>query len=102
MEKVADIVAQHQAEQPDVQVQCLPEMGLHPQLFQVLRSREIETQLGQVQMNCEMCEFRLAVQGTRQLGMGMSMAMGTTSITTVSSTPYATPTQYHDRIWQIP
>lgn len=60
MEKIFDISAQQQALNPEIQVTCLPEMGFHPQLFQVLRQREIETQLGQVQMNCELCKFRLA------------------------------------------
>ncbi len=101
MEKVADIVAQHQAEQPDVQVQCLPEMGLHPQLFQVMRSREIETQLGQVQMNCEMCKFRLAA-GDPAAGHGHEHGHGHHEHNHGQPDPYATPTQYHDRIWQIP
>jgi sirohydrochlorin cobaltochelatase len=35
-------------------------MGMHPQLFGLVRDREIETQLGQVNMNCELCKFRLA------------------------------------------
>lgn len=60
VKKIYDITAQQQTQFPDINISCLPEMGLHPQLFRVLRSREIETQLGQVQMNCEMCKFRLA------------------------------------------
>ncbi|GET37107.1 sirohydrochlorin chelatase [Microseira wollei] len=60
VKKICDITAQQQEQYPDIAMTCLPEMGLHPQLFSVLREREIETQLGQVQMNCEMCKFRLA------------------------------------------
>ncbi|MFB2923927.1 sirohydrochlorin chelatase [Aerosakkonema funiforme] len=59
VKKIFDITAQQQEQYPDIAMTCLPEMGLHPQLFRVLREREIETQLGQVQMNCEMCKFRL-------------------------------------------
>lgn len=59
MKKIADITAQQQELCPDVTIASLPEMGLHPRLFHVLREREIETQQGQVQMNCEMCKFRL-------------------------------------------
>lgn len=63
VKKIFTITAQEQAQYPDISMVCLPEMGLHPQLFQVMRDREIETQLGQVQMNCEMCKFRLAAVG---------------------------------------
>lgn len=60
VKKIVTITAQQQEQHPDISMICLPEMGLHPHLFQILREREIETQLGQVQMNCEMCKFRLA------------------------------------------
>ena len=70
VKKIFDITAQQQELYPSLSISCLPEMGLHPQLFHVLRDREIETQLGQVQMNCEMCKFRLAAigQGGHQHG----------------------------------
>lgn len=60
VKKIFDLTAQQQEQYPDISMTCLPEIGLHPQLFSLLREREIETQLGQVQMNCEMCKFRLA------------------------------------------
>jgi sirohydrochlorin cobaltochelatase len=60
VKKIFDIALQQQELYPDIYISCLSEMGLHPQLFSVLRTREIETQMGQVQMNCEMCKFRLA------------------------------------------
>lgn len=60
VKKIFEVTAQQQSQHPDIEMTCLPEMGLHPQLFSILRDREIETQLGQVQMNCEMCKFRLA------------------------------------------
>ncbi|MGF1536740.1 MAG: sirohydrochlorin chelatase [Elainellaceae cyanobacterium] len=102
MEKIADIAAQQQAEYPHIQVQCLPEMGLHPQLFRVLRSREIETQLGQVQMNCEMCKFRLAA-GEASHGHHHHGHHGHHhGHDHGQPDPYAIPAQYHDRIWQIP
>jgi sirohydrochlorin cobaltochelatase len=70
MEKVFAIAQEHQAAHPGIETLCLPEMGLHPRLFEVLRQRELETQLGQVQMNCEMCKFRIAA--AEQLGTGHS------------------------------
>jgi sirohydrochlorin cobaltochelatase len=60
VKKIFEVTAAQQAEYPGTELVCLPEMGLHPRLFEVLRQRELETQLGQVQMNCELCKFRLA------------------------------------------
>jgi sirohydrochlorin cobaltochelatase len=70
VKKIVNITAQQQELYPDISMVCLPEMGLHPQLFSVLREREIETQLGQVQMNCEMCKFRLAALQNGHSGHG--------------------------------
>ncbi len=76
-------------------------MGLHPQLFSVLREREIETQLGLVQMNCEMCKFRLAAAGNNssahEHGHHHHHDHSHPAID-----PYADIAQYHQRIWQTP
>lgn len=64
VKKIFDITAQQQELSPNISITCLPEIGLHPQLLSILREREIETQLGTVQMNCEMCKFRLAAVAT--------------------------------------
>ncbi len=63
VKKIFDITTQQQEQFPDISMTCLPEMGIQPQLLSILREREIETQLGQVQMNCEMCKFRMAAVG---------------------------------------
>ncbi len=63
VKKIMEITQQQQAAHPDQLVTYLPEMGSHPQLMQILRDRELETHLGQVAMNCEMCKFRLAAGG---------------------------------------
>lgn len=63
VKKILDITQREQAAHPEQLVSYLPEMGGHPQLMQILRDREIETHLGQVAMNCEMCKFRLAAGG---------------------------------------
>lgn len=60
VKKIFDITAQQQEQYPEIQMTCLPEMGIQQELLHLLREREIETQLGEVQMNCEMCKFRLA------------------------------------------
>lgn len=60
VKKIFNIAAQQQEQYPDISIQTLPEIGLQTELLTVLREREIETQLGEVKMNCEMCKFRLA------------------------------------------
>ena len=111
VKKIFDITAQQQEQFPDISMTCLPEMGIHPTLLSVLREREIETQLGQVQMNCEMCKFRLAAaaNGTGHThthdhhhhGHGHHHDHGHGhSHATVD--PYADLEQYHHKIWQAP
>lgn len=104
VEKIFDISAQQQAAHGDIQITCLPEMGLHPALVQVLRQRELETQLGEVQMNCELCKFRLASlngeephshshdHGHHHHGHDHGHA-------TINVDKEA---DYHNRIWQVP
>jgi sirohydrochlorin cobaltochelatase len=120
VKKIFNITAQQQELHPDISMVYLPEMGLHPQLFQVLREREIETQLGQVQMNCEMCKFRLAAVGpgehhhhghdhshehshSHDHSHGHEHSHGHDhGHTHPANDPYAEPEQYHQRIWQVP
>jgi sirohydrochlorin cobaltochelatase len=121
VKKIFNITAEQQELYPNLSLVCLPEMGLHPQMFQVLREREIETQLDQVQMNCEMCKFRLAAvaQGAAghshdhhphshdhphpEHGHSHSHAHSPEHGHSHSGDdPYAEPEQYHQRIWQVP
>jgi sirohydrochlorin cobaltochelatase len=110
VKKIFDITAQQQEQYPDISITCLPEMGIQPRLLSVLREREIETQLGQVQMNCEMCKFRMAA-------FGNSAAHGHShdhhhhhahghhhehNHSHPTPDPYADLEQYHQRIWQAP
>lgn len=60
MEKIVAISQAEQEQHPDIQISCLPHIGIQPMLFSLIREREIETQLGTVAMNCEMCKFRLS------------------------------------------
>ena len=99
MEKIFNITAQQEEQYPDIDFTCLPEMGIAPQLLQVIREREIEAQLGQVAMNCEMCKFRLAaVDGEAH----EHHAYGHHHHHHSDSDPYAKPEDYHQRIWQTP
>jgi sirohydrochlorin cobaltochelatase len=120
VKKIFEIAADQQRWYPGVEIVCLPEMGLHPQLFQVLREREIETQLGQVQMNCEMCKFRLAAltnngqdhnhspshshAHSHDHGHGHDHHSHSHSHSHDHGVvdPYANPEDYHRKIWQAP
>lgn len=97
VKKIFDVTAQQQEQYPHISMTCLPEMGLHPQLFSVLREREIETQLGQVQMNCEMCKFRLASVEHHHHEHHHHHDHHHASVD-----PYANVEAYHQRIWQVP
>lgn len=106
VKKIFDITAQQQEQYPDISITCLPEMGIHPTLFSVLREREIETQLGQVQMNCEMCKFRLAAaasgNGHTHAGDSGHHHHHNHDHDHTAVDPYADLDQYHHRIWQTP
>jgi sirohydrochlorin cobaltochelatase len=109
MEKIGAIAAQQQALTPYVEIVTLPEMGIHPQLLRVLRDREIETQLGQVAMNCEACKFRLAAKGDTNHSHGHHHDHAHHghdhhghNHEHSAPDPYAQPEKYHQRIWQVP
>jgi sirohydrochlorin cobaltochelatase len=112
VKKIFNITAQQQEQYPEISMTCLPEMGIQPQLLSVLREREIETQLGQVQMNCEMCKFRQAavVNGVGQTHSHEHHHHHHThdhhhhghSHVHAASDPYEDLEQYHQRIWQAP
>lgn len=105
VKKIFDTTAQQQEQYPEIATTCLPEMGLHPQLFAILRDRETETQLGQVQMNCEMCKFRLAATASGY-GDSHSHSVGTHDHhhghSHADFDPYQNLEQYHQKIWQAP
>lgn len=108
MEKIEAIATQQQALYPNIEVATLPEMGIHPQLLRILRDREIETQLGQVAMNCEMCKFRIVAAGDDGHGHHHGHHHGHNHEHHhghhhgSNPDPYAEPEKYHKRIWQVP
>lgn len=99
VKKIFDQTAQEQQQHPEIPLYCLPEMGLHPTLFSVLRERELETHRGQVQMNCEMCKFRLAAAQNHP-GHGHDHSHPHNHSHHGLNTDRET--DYHQRIWQIP
>ncbi|HIK30397.1 MAG TPA: sirohydrochlorin chelatase [Oscillatoriales cyanobacterium M59_W2019_021] len=106
VKKIFTISEEQQAQFPDIEVVCLPEIGIVPELMQVVRDREIETQTGQVQMNCEACKFRRAF-----VSEGHSHGHDHNHHhehhhhhhhDEPPIDPYADPASYHQRIWQAP
>lgn len=61
VKKIFDICAQLQEQYSDIEILNFPGIGLAPELFFIIRQRELESQLGQPQMNCEMCKFRITL-----------------------------------------
>ena len=109
VKKIFDITAQQQEKYPHISMTCLPEMGSHPKLLELLREREVETQLGEVKMNCEMCKFRLVTVTNREHSHGHyhhhhdhSHLRNIPEHSHSVVDPYAEPEQYHQRIWQVP
>ena len=123
VKKIFQISAEQEEQYPHTSITCLPEMDIQPQLLALLRQREIETQVGQVQMNCEMCKFRLAAlengggahhhhhdhnhghdhQHDNGNGHGHGNGSGHGhGHSHAAEDPYADPEQYHKRIWQAP
>ncbi len=111
VKKIFTITEEQRAAFPDIAIQSLPEMGIQPELLALVREREIETQLGQVAMNCEACKFRLAFKsqghdhshGHHHHGHshdhghdGHGHSHGEWVDT------YIEPAAYHEKIWQAP
>lgn len=98
VKKIFDMTAQQQEQYSYISMTCLPEMGIQSQLLQVTRERELEIQLGQVQMNCEMCKFRLAaVDNGHHHDHHHHHDHDRPELD-----PYAKLEDYHQRIWQTP
>jgi len=115
IKKIETITRQQQAEYPDLPLTYLPEMGCHPELLTVLRRREMETHRGQVQMNCEMCKFRLAAGPSPHAHGEHSHDHGEHSHGHHHGEHghghhhhgepvdlFPTPASYHQRAWQVP
>jgi sirohydrochlorin cobaltochelatase len=100
VKKIFNITAQQQEQYPHIQFNCLPEMGIQPQLLELIREREIETHLGQVAMNCEMCKFRLAAESNGNSHGHDHHHHGHDHHHNID--PYEHPEDYHQKIWQVP
>ncbi len=101
VKKIMALTAQQQEQYPDISFICLPEMGIQPQLLQVLRERELETHSEQVAMNCEMCKFRLSAVANGN-GHGHHHHDHDHDHHHDNGDLYANLNDYHQRIWQVP
>lgn len=113
VKKIFRITDEQKKQHPEIEITCLPEMGIQPELLQLIREREIETQLGTVNMNCEMCKFRLnALENNSESphhhhhdhnGHNDHHHHNHNHHHHHSNIdPCAEPEQYHQRIWQVP
>jgi sirohydrochlorin cobaltochelatase len=123
VKRIHEMAQLQQQLHPEVQIQSMNEVGLDPVLFDLIREREQEARSGQVMMNCEMCKFRRAVS-QQLVGLGQDNEHHHQLVEAVhrdhghehaahshshghghtheAEDPYAEPTEYHQRIWQIP
>ncbi len=101
VKKIFRICAQQQSQYPEIEVTNLPEIGFTSELFAIVREREIESQLGQTQMNCEMCKFRLASVSDDH-SHNHHHHHHDVSHSHQSEDLYANLDKYHHKIWQVP
>lgn len=102
VKKIFAISHEQQEQHPEIVMNCLPEMGIQSQLLELVRQREIETQLGSVQMNCEMCKFRLAALDGGNSHSHDHHSHDHHHHVHPTPDPYANLEQYHGKIWQTP
>ncbi|MEO1133683.1 MAG: sirohydrochlorin chelatase, partial [Cyanobacteria bacterium J06639_1] len=59
LDKIRDTVRECDRQHPDIEVRCLPNLGIVPAVLEALQVREQEAIAGAIQMNCHLCKFRL-------------------------------------------
>lgn len=109
MEKIVAISQAEQEHDPDTLISCLPEIGIQSVLFSIMREREIETQLGIVAMNCEMCKFRLSALHNNSMNPGETIHDHGDHHhnhghhhNEHAHLDVDLPEDYHQRIWRVP
>ncbi|BAQ65909.1 sirohydrochlorin chelatase [Geminocystis sp. NIES-3709] len=102
MKKIYAITEEHQNQYPHIDITCLPEMGIQPELLKLIRDREIETHKGEVKMNCEMCKFRLNALANDDHHHHHHDHNHGHHNHHHDSDPLIDPIAYHERIWQTP
>jgi sirohydrochlorin cobaltochelatase len=105
VKKIFRVSAEQQAQYPETEIVSLAEIGFAPELLSIVREREIESQLGQTQMNCEMCKFRrigVAEAHSHDHHHHHHTHDHDHNHDRSAEDPYADLGQYHQKIWQVP
>jgi sirohydrochlorin cobaltochelatase len=123
VKKIQATTAARRLAQPELEIVCLPEMGIVPEVLDALHQREREAIAGEIRMNCQLCKFRIAASQTlgpthsheHAIHHGHSHSgehahshghshhdEHSHDGEGVTPDPYATESDYHQRVWQVP
>lgn len=104
VKKIFQISALQKELYPSIDIVNLSEIGFAKELLSIVREREIESQLGQTQMNCEMCKFRrVALSQPHDHDHDHNHHHHHDHHNhDHNDDPYAQLDQYHEKIWQVP
>ncbi len=103
VKKIFQISALQKELYPSIDIVNLSEIGFAEELLSIVREREIESQLGQTQMNCEMCKFRrVALSQSHNHDHDHDHHHHDHHNHDHNDDPYAQLDQYHKKIWQVP
>ncbi|WP_448380499.1 sirohydrochlorin chelatase [Gloeomargarita sp.] len=100
VQKIQAMAQRMQAEHPDVPITCLPELGITPALFTLVRQREQETYGATTPMNCDMCKFRQQVLYGNSHHHSHDHDHHDHHHHATYTDPYRDLNQYHQRIWR--
>ncbi|MEM9567102.1 MAG: sirohydrochlorin chelatase [Cyanobacteria bacterium P01_E01_bin.34] len=109
VKKIQAAAAARNAAQAETEIVCLSELGISPAVLQSLYEREREAQLGHIQMNCQLCKFRIAASDSvgsahqhHSHYHGHNHHSHGHHHHTAATDPYAQESDYHQRIWTVP
>ncbi|WAS06006.1 sirohydrochlorin chelatase [Gloeomargaritales cyanobacterium VI4D9] len=105
VQKIQAMAQAMQTAHPEVEVTCLGELGITPELFSLVRQREWETFGATMPMNCDMCKFRQQVLHGNSHGHSHDHSHHHHDHSHHDHShgyndPYRDLSQYHQRIWQ--
>lgn len=103
LDKIRATVQESDRQHPEVEISCLPNLGIAPAVLSALQVREREAIAGAIQMNCHLCKFRLAAKDSHGASHHHHHANGHShSHSHTTGDPMARAADYHERAWQIP
>lgn len=102
LDKIRAAVQECDRAHSDVEISCLPNLGMPPAVLQALLQREQEAIAGTIQMNCHLCKFRLAASETYGPSHHHAATEHHHPHHHGAHDPTAISSDYHERAWQIP